>query len=909
VSTAWHGLPSLRDPRLAIAAILASYVVLGITVLGFNRTPLQVATTVGAAVLLDMALHALLRRGQPPLFPFSALITGLGLSILLNYAHGLVLALVPVVFAIASKYLFTYRGRHVYNPALFGVVASLILGQGLLSESPAYQWGGSAAILAFVITLALMLFVLPVRRTALILAFLGFYMAALAVRAWLMRWHMPIETWFMGALTSPAFFLFTFFMITDPRTSPDSRRGQVLLAAGVVAIDFVLHMKLALSTLFYAAFACATLRLAWCHGRDLLEAARGGWQRVRARLATGFRHAAIASVIGALSIFGLPRLLVAQEDLQPDFLLVEIDAGASGVVARPGKVLEEVDPRVAHIAKWILSVGDAVAVADVDNDGLPDLFFTFPMKHAADRAALYRNLGGFRFERVPLPALDDLVADARTHGLPAGAMFLDVDNDGDQDLLLLVGYGRPRLLRNLLIEQGRLAFEDVSAQHGLPEHAVSLAANALDIDRDGRLDIVFGDAMHPWLTDYDPPRRLNVFALPAAEYPNDRRMLNFMHRTWNDARNGGGAALYLQRDGRFTPAPAELLGANEGRWTLAIGAGDFDGDGYTDLYFANDFGPDQLFMNRGGKRFEAVRGRVAGEIGRDTYKGMNASIGDLDGNGHLDIYVSNVHERLQAEGSLLWMNAGKGGVDRWSDQAMQRHALNERRFGWGAALGDLDRDGRLDILQANGMVDNAPDPIHAGCPDYWYWNDKIALTHPDVHGYADRWADLRGRCIFPRELNRVYLNRGRYFVDVAQRVGWTQPGTARAIAVADLDNDGDLDVIVTRQFSPPSVYRNDGRSKAWLGLTLEGDGARCNRDAVGTRVVLDYESGGRKQRQVRELHNANGFSAQSDRRMLFGLGEDAVNLTASIHWCGDATPEQVRPAPGTYRRIRQQQLG
>ncbi|RPI41640.1 MAG: hypothetical protein EHM59_19710, partial [Betaproteobacteria bacterium] len=272
VKSNWHGLPTRRDPRLAIAAILLSYVVLGITVLGFNRTPLQVLTSVATAVVLDVVLHAILRRGSPPLFPFSAFITGLGLSILVNYAHGPWLAALPVVFAIGSKYLFTFNGRHVYNPALFGVVASLLLGGGYLSESPAYQWGGSTAALAFVVTLALMLFVLPVRRSALIISFLAFYFVALAVRAWLMRFHMPIETWFMGALTSPAFFLFTFFMITDPQTSPADRRAQVLMAACIVAIDFVLHLKLALSTLFFAAFAFATLRLVALHARALIGA-------------------------------------------------------------------------------------------------------------------------------------------------------------------------------------------------------------------------------------------------------------------------------------------------------------------------------------------------------------------------------------------------------------------------------------------------------------------------------------------------------------------------------------------------------------------------------------------------------------------------------------------------------------
>jgi Na+-translocating ferredoxin:NAD+ oxidoreductase RnfD subunit len=890
----WLHFPAAGDPRLAVAGILAAYVLLGITLLGFNRGPDQVLVTVGAAVLLDMALHRVL-RGGPPLFPLSAVITGLSLSIIVNYAHGLAFALVPVALAIGSKYVFTFRGRHLYNPALFAVAASLLLAEGMISDSPAYQWGGTWAAVAFVVTLGLFLFVLPVRRGALIVSFLLFYFAALGLRAWIMRWHMPIETWFMGALSSPAFFLFTFFMITDPQTSPGSRRGQVLMALCIVAVDFLLHFKFVLSTHFYAAFACATLRLAWLHGRALLE----GWSATAARLRyAGPRWALVAGL--ALAGLGAHRGITAGDGAEePGFRFVRVGAESSGIAGRPGTVLNEVDPRIRHIAKWILSVGDAVAVADVDGDGLQDLFFSHPLKDARDRAALYRNLGSFRFARVPLPALERY-AEPGAHGLPSGALFLDYDNDGDQDLLVLAGWGRPALLRNRLREDGRLAFEDVTRAEGLDLYAVSVAANALDIDRDGRLDLVLGNAMSPVLLAYAPPRRFNVFELPPAEYPGDRRMFDFMHRTWHDAANGGGALAFLRRGAGFEPLAAAALGIAERRWTLAVGAGDLDGDGWPDLYLANDFGPDQMLLNRGGKRFEAVRGRVPGSVGRDTYKGMNATFADFDGDGRLDIYVSNVHEKLQAEGSLLWMNKGGRNAAEWRDEAVGRNALNERRFGWGAAAGDLDRDGRLDLVQANGMLDNAYDPVQPGCPDYWYWNDKIALTHPDVHGMADRWADLRGRCIFPRERNRVYLNRGARFVDVAERVGWGEPGNARGIALVDLDNDGALDAVVTHQFAPPSIYRSEAAPRAWVGLALAGNGTTCNRDAVGTRVVLRGAP-----EQVREVHAANGFAAQGDRRVHFGLGGRDGPVQIEIRWCGAAEAERLTLEAGHYHRVAQ----
>ena len=322
--------------------------------------------------------------------------------------------------------------------------------------------------------------------------------------------------------------------------------------------------------------------------------------------------------------------------------MVEIPGVQAGISTRPGDILDRVDSRLAHVAKWLLAVGDAVAVADVDKDGLQDIFLTYPLKHRGDRAALYRNMGNFQFQRVPLPALDDLVDHPEDHGLPAGALWFDYDNDGDPDLLLLVGFGHPRLLQNRWVDDGALTFVDVTGEMGIDEYTISVTANALDMNRDGRLDLIIGNAMNPLLPGYAKPTRFNIFKLPEPKYPGDRRMVNVMHRTWHDANNGGENLFYLHTGNRFEKQDIAKLGLDGQRWTLDIGTGDLNQDGWTDLYLANDFGPDQLYLNRQGLRFDPVLGQLVGQLGRDTYKGMNASLGDVDNNGYPDIYVSNV---------------------------------------------------------------------------------------------------------------------------------------------------------------------------------------------------------------------------------------------------------------------------
>lgn len=902
----WDRFPTRKDPRIPFVLIMITYVTLGVTVLGFNRSFAQIAAIVGTTCLLDTLFSIIFRRKV--LFPLSSAITGLGLSILVNTAHGVWFAFIPAFFAVASKYLITVHGRHVFNPNLFGLLVGVTIGGGMISPSPAYQWGGYYALSAFIVTAALVLFVFKIRRNALILSFLCFYTINLAIRGYLTSHHVPFETIVLGALTSPAFYLFTFFMITDPATSPNSTRGQIFMSAFIATVDLILHKFEALSTLFKAGFLFYSLMFFYRMWESRTAEDITWWKRI-------FGYVPRLAGIPVVAVLGVGAYKAAHSFTlmnPPNFTFTRIDTEGLGMLATPSNVMQEVDPRIQHLAKWIMAQGDGVAVGDANNDGLQDVFVSYSLKVKEARSALYINKGNFTFERLPLPALASLIENYKEEGLAAGGLWLDYDNDGDKDLWVIVGFGYGRMLRNDLIETGTLGFTDVTEQEGLRIYSTSMRAVASDLDQNGRLDLLIANALTVKLDGYENDTYLNLFHLPRSEYEGDRRAMHFMHRTWHNADNGGENYLFTNNGSRFELQDNKAWGFEGTRWTLDMSAGDLNKDGWPDLYLANDFGPDQLLMSENGKRFKSIRGPFVGEMGHDTYKGMNSTLADLNSDGLLDIYVSNVHVKLQAEGSMLWIN--KGTVDTeghqgFEDRAMGMNILNESRFGWGAGVGDLDRDGRMDLVQANGMVNNNYDKLYEGCPDYWYWNDKIALTGPQIHGYVDMYADLRGRCIFPADKKRVYLNIGKYFVDVADMVGMSDTEVARGVATADMDNDGDLDVLVSQPFAPLAMYRHDAHEDVqWAGLKLIGNGTTCNKDAVGTKVTLVYENANSTlPLQYREVMASNGLASQSDQRLLFGLGQYKNDIRVDVQWCGQGDIQRYALQTNQYQTLTQSQ--
>lgn len=905
------------DPRIPVAGILFTYLVLGFTVLGFNRNPVQALITTSSCLAFELIMARIFHKKW--IHPLSALITSLSLSFLLNYSHDYFLLAIPVFFAIGSKYIFTFNGKHALNPAMMGVSLSLLLSRDLITAAPAYQWNGIATMSLFIITLGI-LFVIPkVPRTHLVLAFLITFTVQTALRAWIMKYHLPFETLFLGTLSAPSFFIFTFFMITDPATSPADKKQQVIVGISLALVDLILHLRQSYFTFFYAALIVGGTRLMWRHYGTAMKQGLSSYFMER------FIHSKY--YLKPLTLFGMAAIGTGMysEVIRPhvtlnnlNWKLEAVDPVKSGLnSSERGDLLDIVDPRVRHIAKWILSNGESVSTADFDNDGKLDLFLTNLLKKADERALLYRQTGPDQFERFDVPAIREIRLNPTKLGIISNAVFVDFDNDGDQDLFLIVAFGNSRLLKNKLKETGELQFTDISQDVGLRDYTNAIGATFADFNKDGLLDLIVMNVWPENLPNYQTPHRLNIFKLPPEEFEGDNRPFDFMHDSWHMSNNGGPNYIYYQLPNhQFKKMDAAAMGLPETRWSLAVGVADFNRDSWPDIYVANDFGPDDLYFNRHGQKFENIKGTIFGSIGRDTYKGMNVSIADFDQSGWQDVYVSNVHHALQAEGSLYW-KFSKGETEwlpKIEEKATQKSILNDERFGWGASAADLDNDGWIDLAQANGMVDDTFDKTDEECRDYWYVNEKIARSPPSIHRYANKWGDIRGFCIYGKERNRTYINRGPdqkpQFVDVAEQVGLTHLGSSRGVIAADFSNRGRKDLIFTYPFEAPKFYKNIYRGAAahepqWIGFDLVSENPLCNREAIGSQVELQvFYNDGHVMTVVQEKQVVSGFSSQADKRIHFGMGTGINKINAKINWCYGVhvmTLENLQP--GTYHQV------
>ncbi len=525
------------------------------------------------------------------------------------------------------------------------------------------------------------------------------------------------------------------------------------------------------------------------------------------------------------------------------FAEVTLEAGIGHRHQKPA-----LDTRVDNIMPWLTSVGAAAAAGDYDGDGWIDLYVTNSSKGQPNW--LYRNNGDGTFTDVAGAA--GVAAANDENGVGMDCIWADLDNDRRLDLYI-VRWGRDLIYRN----NGDGTFTDVTAAWipGGTPWANGNAVIALDYDRDGRLDLYVGNYF----------REVDLWHL-------DTTLI--MHDSFEVARNAGRNFLYHQRpDGKFEEVAARL-GVDDPGWTLAVGSADVDNDGWPDLYVANDFGPDKLFLNDGSGGFVDVS---AAAIGRDTRKGMNVDFGDFNNDGWLDIYVTNITtaEYLK-EGNMLWRNNGPdgSGLTRFMDISPESHTYNGG-WGWGAKFFDYDNDGDLDLFSANGF-------ISAGEGSYWYDLASWSVLGKDPAD-ALNWPTIGDRSFSGYEPFRLWRNEGfESFTEVAAEAGVDSVRDGRGVVCFDYDNDGDLDLYVANQGQPPHLYQNRSAPAAhWLSLRLHADPASgVTADAIGTRVTV--VSGGVT--RIRERDGGNGYAGQSDPRLHFGLGRQGRVDLVEVRW-------------------------
>ena len=519
-------------------------------------------------------------------------------------------------------------------------------------------------------------------------------------------------------------------------------------------------------------------------------------------------------------------------------------------------------PSLAHLQPQLSVVGAGVAVVDFDNDGRPDVFLHSSARGAESR--LFRNNGDGTFsDAAPAAGLADINQETGA----MRALFFDFDNDGWKDLVLTT-FGCPRVLRN---RKGR--FTDVTASSRL-ECGQAPASNALDFDEDGFLDLVIGYRRTRPVDLQDPDRYDIMNITPGLAHIDPGRIVVY--------RNRGGKGFY--------PIPGNLGISNRRGFTHAIGVYDLRGTGRRDLYIAMDMAPDKVFFNEGDGRFLDGSAALRQEA---SLNGMSAEIADIDDDGRPAVFVTNIHEpeRSMNGGNLLWKAFSDGSFR----ESARLRGVGRCGYAWGAKFLDLDNDGDLELAVSNGMI--------SGDPSRDYWPSMEALSRRPAAFQLDarNWPPYAGASLFGREQKCLFIKEGARFRDRAEEAGMADRLDGRGLAAIDIAGDGKLSLLSANQAQPVRLYLNETRSAGrWMGFSLEG--GRSNRDAWGTRVSVRLKGG---RTLSRELEPANGYAAQSDARLHFGLGRDPEIESVEVRWPGGEKQELRGFLADRYHPLRE----
>jgi enediyne biosynthesis protein E4 len=528
------------------------------------------------------------------------------------------------------------------------------------------------------------------------------------------------------------------------------------------------------------------------------------------------------------------------------FYLEPVDNRSLGIDFR--HLCPELDPKLNNIAPQIASMGAAVSIVDFDNDGWNDIYFT--NSRTGSLNALYRNLHNGKFENVaPQMGLADV--NQKGTGVSMGAVWGDFDNDGFEDLFLYK-WGKPELFHNV----GGKGFVNITEGSGLPAWVNANCAIWVDFDNDGVLDLFLGGY-------YDEHIDLSHITTT-----------KIMPESFRYANNGGRKYLFKGLgNGKFKDVTAEY-GLTSTKWVLAAGAADLNGDGFPELYVADDYNVDELYINEKGQHF-VERGKQAG-IGNVPKSGMSVSFGDINNDGALGIYTTNITEPgVLIQGNNYWQPKNTGsGVAPFFVNLAQLSGIENAGWSYGAQFGDLNNDGFMDLYAANGFISGKKGT------SYWYDYSKVTGGNSNIIGDAANWPDMQGKSQSGYQQNKVWLNNSNgLFEDVSGKVCPYITFDSRAVAMADLWNRGVLDVVVANQNNVPLIYRNHSQNNNhWIAIDLHG--TVSNASAIGAKVELYWD--GKKQMQI--VSGGIGFSAQNQHRVHFGIGKSTTVDRVIIYW-------------------------
>jgi len=541
---------------------------------------------------------------------------------------------------------------------------------------------------------------------------------------------------------------------------------------------------------------------------------------------TGFmgRREFLRTLAGMLAFPTGSRLTAAAASSPNAYPFSEIPPSASGItwVHTAGLSSEKYLPE---------STGAGCAFLDYDNDGWMDVYlvnsgkcdiFT-PARRL--RNALYRNNRDGTFTDVTERA------GVAGGGYGMGVAVGDYNADGFPDLYV-TQYGQSILYRN----NGDGTFTNVTEQAGVAVPGWATSAVWFDYDNDGRLDLFVGR-----FVDFDKSKHHNCGAPnnPALKGMNEYcyPRLYAPMASWLFHNNG---------DGTFTDVSQKMGIADSPGKSWGVVATDVNNDGWMDLFVANDTVANFLFMNRGGRKFEEVgvsAGVAFDEEGR-ARSGMGVDSADLDQDGWMDLFVTNLSRELDG----FYRNLHD---ETFDDIAAQSGIANATKLmsGWGLKFFDYDNDGNLDLIIANGHPDDLIEEIYGNVK----YREPLLLFHNSGNG-----------------LKNVSLESGPLF---------SRPMAARGLAIGDFDNDGAVDVLISNNNAGPVLLKNNiGTLNHWLGVKLVGNTA--NKDAVGARIT--YQAGDMKRSRMKV--GGGSYLSSHDPRIVLGIGKRSKINWLEVSW-------------------------